>query len=142
MRTGLAIFWAGLYLAATAAWAEVPEKVEEPLCMSKVKTEEDINICQYATAKYLEMQVNDVEEKILKRFSGQQLKRFQEAQASWRLMVAMDCEIQSYFYEGAAVYTAIQSQCLQFNYRVRLHTLDNYLCPEHSYLNGCRADPP
>lgn len=112
-------------------------QAEEPLCMSKVKNEEDINICQYATAKYLELQVQETEEKILLRFSGLQLKRFQEAQEHWRLMLNLDCELQSYFYEGAGIYTAIQSQCLQGHYRTRLATLKNYLCPEHQYLNGC-----
>lgn len=105
--------------------------------MSKVKSEEDINICQYATAKYLELQVKEIEEKILLRFSGIQLKRFQEAQANWRLMLSLDCEIQSYFYEGAGIYTAIQSQCLQDHYRTRLQILERYMCPEHQYLNGC-----
>lgn len=112
-------------------------QVEEPLCMSKVKSEEDINICQYATAKYLELQVKETEEKILLRFSGIQLQRFQEAQANWRLMMNLDCEIQAYFYEGAGIYTAIQSQCLQNHYHTRLETLRHYLCPEHQYLNGC-----
>lgn len=112
-------------------------QAEEPLCMSKVKSEEDINICQYATAKYLELQVKEIEEKILLHFSGPQLKRFQEAQANWRLMMNLDCEIQSYFYEGAGIYTAIQSQCLQDHYRTRLEILERYMCPEHQYLNGC-----
>lgn len=115
-------------------------QVEEPLCMSKVKNEEDINICQYATAKYLELQVKETEEKVLLRFSGIQLQRFQETQANWRLMVSLDCEIQSYFYEGAGIYAAIQSQCLQKHYASRLDTLRNYLCPEHQYLNGCASD--
>jgi len=112
-------------------------KIEEPPCMSKVKSEEDINICQYATAKYLELQAKEMEEKILLRFSGVQLKRFQEAQEHWRLMVSLDCEIQSYFYEGAGVYTAIQSQCLQNHYRARLEVLQRYICPEHQSPNGC-----
>jgi len=112
-------------------------QTEEPLCMSKVKNEEDINICQYATAKYFELQVKETEEKILLRFSGVQLKRFQETQENWRMMMNLDCEIQSYFYEGAGIYTAIQSQCLQWHYRARLETLERYLCPEHQYLNGC-----
>lgn len=105
--------------------------------MSKVKNEEDINICQYATAKYFELQLKEIEDKILLRFSGIQLKRFQEAQENWHLMVNLDCEIQSYFYEGAGIYTAIQSQCLQSHYRARLEVLERYLCPEHQYLNGC-----
>ena len=111
---------------------------EEPLCMSKVKNEQDINICQYATAKYLELQVKEAEEKILLKFSGIQLQRFQEAQANWRLMISLDCEIQSYVYEGAGSYTAIQSQCLQNHYHMRLEILQHYLCPEHQYLNGCQ----
>lgn len=112
-------------------------EADEPLCMSKVKNEEDINVCQYATAKYFELQLKEIEEKILLRFSGDQLKRFQEAQEHWRLMINLDCEIQSYFYEGAGIYTAIQSQCLQKHYRTRLDTLERYTCPEHQYLNGC-----
>jgi uncharacterized protein YecT (DUF1311 family) len=129
-------------LSLFCLWPElILAQVEEPLCMSKVKNEEDINICQYATAKYLELQVKETEEKILLRFSGAQLTRFQEAQANWRLMMNLDCEIQSYFYEGAGIYTAIQSQCLQGHYRTRLETLRRYLCPEHQYLNGCSTVP-
>lgn len=136
-------------LSVTVARADTGDKsydqpYDEPLCMSKVKSDEDINICQYATAKYLEQQVKETEDKVLLKFSGVQLKRFQEAQANWRLMMSLDCEIQGYFYEGANIYPAIQSQCLQAHYRSRLKILQNYLCPEHSYVNGCRSDsvPP
>jgi uncharacterized protein YecT (DUF1311 family) len=110
---------------------------EEPECMSKVQEEEDINICQFATAKYFELRVKEVEEEIMNRFKGVQLERFRSAQSAWRAMLENDCAIQSDFFEGANVYTAIISQCLQTHYRNRLDTLENYLCPEHSYLNGC-----
>lgn len=137
---GFVVGWVSL-----TSYGEMPEPYAEPACMSQVKSEEDINICQYATAKYLELQVKETEDKVLTRFSGIQLKRFQEAQTHWRLLMSLDCEIQAYFYEGAGVYTAIQSQCLQNHYRIRLQILKNYLCPEHSYLNGCSnniANPP
>ena len=91
-------------------------------------------------AKYFELRVKEVEEKIINRFQGVQLERFQQAQASWRSLLENDCAIQSDFYEGAGVYTAIISQCLQMHYRARLEILEKYLCPEHNYLNGCERD--
>ena len=106
-------------------------------CMKNARSEEEINICQHAEAKRLEMELKDLEAAIQSRFQSPQLERFQAAQAFWMQMTEKDCEIEADFYEGAPIYPAIKSQCLQKHYRNRIQLVRDYLCPEYSLSNGC-----
>ena len=110
--------------------------------MKNAQNEEDINICQHSEAKRLLLELNDLENAIHNRFQGSQSERFTEAQTRWRQMTAKDCEIEADFYEGAGIYPAIHSACLQRHYLDRITTLKKYLCPEPNLGNGCEATSP
>ena len=114
----------------------------EPECMKNSHTEEEINVCQLATAKQLEIQLKELEVRVRARLKGNQLQRFNAAQDSWQIMTTRDCEIEADFYEGSPVYIAIQAQCLQRHYIERLQLVNNYLCPEYSINSGCQATTP
>lgn len=111
----------------------------EPACMKTVSTEEDINICQYSEAKRLLLELNDLENAIQTHLQGSQGERFEEAQTRWRQMTEKDCELEADFYEGAGIYPAIHSECLQRHYLDRMATLKKYLCPEPNLGHGCEA---
>jgi len=111
----------------------------EPLCMKESRSEEEINICQHAVAKELELQIGDMEKLVRTHFKSPQIERFDEAQTRWQQMTEKDCEIEANFYEGAAIYPAIQSECLQRHYQERLQTLKKYTCPEYNLGNGCES---
>ncbi len=112
----------------------------EPECMKTTRSEEEINVCQSAAAKQLELDIIDLEQAIRSRFKSPQIERFDEAQRRWEQMTEKDCEIESNFYEGAAIYIAIQSECLQRHYQDRLQTLKKYVCPEHNLGSGCERN--
>ena len=109
----------------------------EPACMKNVQNEEEINICQHTEAKQLELELNDLEHSIRSRFKSPQIERFDEAQTRWQQMTEKDCEIEAFFYEGATIYPAIQSECLQRHYLDRMETLKKYVCPEPNLGSGC-----
>lgn len=108
--------------------------------MGNAHSEEEINVCQAAAAKQLELDILDLEKAVRSRFKSPQIERFDEAQTRWQQMTEKDCEIEANFYEGAAIYIAIQSECLQRHYQERLQTLKKYICPEHSLGNGCEQN--
>ena len=112
----------------------------EPACMDSAHGEEEINVCEAAAAKQLELDILDLEKAIRSRFKSPQIERFDEAQTRWQQMTEKDCEIESNFYEGAAIYVAIQSECLQRHYQERMQTLKKYICPEPSLGNGCERN--
>lgn len=133
------IFWFIFFAMAMNYSVSV---ISEPLCMKNSHSEEDINICQHAEAKKLELELYDLETKVRSRFKTIQAERFDEAQTRWQQMTEKDCEIEAYFYEGAPIYPAIQAECLQRHYQDRMETLKKYLCPEHSIGNGCDSVEP
>jgi len=112
----------------------------EPDCMNSSHSEEEINVCEAAAAKQLELDILDLEKAIRSRFKSPQVERFDEAQTRWQQMTEKDCEIEANFYEGAAIYVAIQSECLQRHYQERLLTLKKYICPEPRLGNGCEKN--
>ena len=105
--------------------------------MKNSHNEEEINICQHTETKKLEQELNELEKSIRDRFKSPQIERFDEAQTRWQQMTEKDCEIEANFYEGAPIYLAIQSECLQRHYQDRMETLKKYICPEYSLGNGC-----
>jgi uncharacterized protein YecT (DUF1311 family) len=106
-------------------------------CMITALTDDDINICQHKITKQTEYVLNEIEEKIRKHLSGTQKDRFNAAQGLWRDMAERDCEIESDFYEGAGIYQAIYSVCMNNHYNNRIMQISNYLCPDHSLGKGC-----
>jgi len=110
--------------------------------MKDSRSEEEINICQHAAAKALELELNDLESSIRSRFKSPQLERFDDAQTHWQQMTESDCKIEADFYEGAPIYPAIQSECLQRHYQDRMETLNKYVCPEPNLGNGCEVNDP
>lgn len=112
----------------------------ELACMKGVQNEEDINICQHSEATRLALELNDLEHSIRSRFKSPQIERFDEAQNRWLQMTEKDCEIEAAFYEGATIYLAIHSECLQRHYLERLVTLKKYVCPEPNLGNGCHLN--
>lgn len=111
----------------------------EPECMKSARSEEEINVCQSEAARQLELDIIDLEKAIRPHFKSPQIERFDEAQTRWQQMTEKDCEIEANFYEGAAIYVAIQSECLQRHYQERMQTLKKYICPEPSLGNGCET---
>ena len=111
-------------------------------CMEKAKTDEEINVCQHALAKELEFKLKDLEEMVLQRFKGVQRERFLTGQASWKLMVQNDCELEADFFEGATVYPAVISRCRYKHYKRRINQIRNYLCPDHSLNHSCEQAAP
>ena len=107
-------------------------------CTDSSRSTEEINVCQYSLAKNLEYKLKKLEKKIIFNFDSEQQSRFEQAQTAWRKMVAVDCEIESAFYEGAPIYTAIVSQCLQKHYLSRIEQIKNYICPDHSLNTSCK----
>ncbi len=117
-----------LLLASSSGWGS---------CMENARDDEEINVCQHALAKELEYKLRDLEKDIKSHLKGTQKDRFNDSQVHWRKMTERDCQIEADFYEGATVYPAILSQCLQKHYRDRINQVRNYLCPEHSLSTDC-----
>jgi len=106
-------------------------------CMKEALSSEEMNICQHAQAKVVEYKLTELVKAIIARFEGDQELRFILAQTQWRAMMEKDCELEADFYEGADVYPAILSRCMQNHYQSRITQISNYLCPEHSLSKSC-----
>lgn len=106
-------------------------------CMQNTTNNEEINICQHTLAKQVEYKLRQLSKAIITRFEGEQELRFIQAQTQWRAMMKKDCALESDFFEGADVYPAILSRCMQNHYQSRITQISNYLCPEHSLSQSC-----